>query len=564
LRSLRTLLLILFFAGLAALEISQGLFRIETIRDARRRELLGQVERGHAEQARQVRLALDQGRYDAGQLARLPAVAALIGAASGGSTDGAAPAASDASRSLWSMVAAVPHFAQLSLFDARGQVRWAAGRGTPAEAVALDVEGTLADPSLTRLAGNLAPGLVLQKRAYIAAVSSGGARIGFLVLAIDAAPLASALAYRPLPGTSTLLVDDRGHDATAEWPGPVAAELLEAAERRPAEVPAAAVAGPARTETAERTYVSLAVSEQPNPPLRLVTIVPAATLAPPARDYFWTIAIMVAVTVVLVAAGFFILRLSERAFRLAESERALRREQEVQRQLQIAERLSSVGLLTAGVAHEINNPLEGIGNYLALLEKEGLDAERRGRYLGQVRHGFERIRAIVADLLRFSRPTSERGRTDLAAVVERSVALAAYGQGFKGVTVERVGLEQPLVVSGDAGRLEQVLLNLLLNAARAMEGAGRITITGTRTTDASGAAWAELAVDDEGTGIAPDALGHLFDPFFSASGGTGLGLSVSYGIVQAHGGTLTAANRSPRGARFTIRLPAEQSQETST
>jgi len=170
----------------------------------------------------------------------------------------------------------------------------------------------------------------------------------------------------------------------------------------------------------------------------------------------------------------------------------------------------------------------------------------------------------VADLLRFSRPTSERGRTDLAAVVERSVALAAYGQGFKGVTVERVGLEQPLVVSGDAGRLEQVLLNLLLNAARAMEGAGRITITGTRTTDASGAAWAELAVDDEGTGIAPDALGHLFDPFFSASGGTGLGLSVSYGIVQAHGGTLTAANRSPRGARFTIRLPAEQSQETST
>src|SRR6185436_1282175 len=366
------------------------LFRIETIRDARRRELLGQVERGHAELARQLRVALDQGRYDAGQLARLPAVAALIEAgAERGSDDGAAPApADDPGRSLWSMVGAVPHFAELTVFDARGEVRWAAGHGTPAEAAARDAEGHLADPSLTRLASNLAPGLVLSKRAYVTPVTAAGVRVGFLVLTIDATPLQRALDYRPLAGTTTLLVDDRGHDATAEWPGPVPAELLEQASRRPAEVPPAAVAGPARTESADRTYVSLAVSDQPNPPLRLVTIVPAATLEPPAGDYAWTVAIMVAVTAALVLAGVFILRLSERAFRLAESERALRREQEVQRQLQIAERLSSVGLLTAGVAHEINNPLEGIGNYLSLLEKEGLDAERRGRYLGQVRHGF--------------------------------------------------------------------------------------------------------------------------------------------------------------------------------
>jgi signal transduction histidine kinase len=103
-----------------------------------------------------------------------------------------------------------------------------------------------------------------------------------------------------------------------------------------------------------------------------------------------------------------------------------------------------------------------------------------------------------------------------------------------------------------------VLLNLLLNGARAMDGQGRIAITGSRTTDASGARWIELAVADEGTGIAPEHLDRLFDPFFSASGGTGLGLSVSYGIVKAHGGTLTAANRSPRGACFTLRLPAEE------
>jgi signal transduction histidine kinase len=261
---------------------------------------------------------------------------------------------------------------------------------------------------------------------------------------------------------------------------------------------------------------------------------------------------------VLVAAGFFILRLSERAFRLAESERALRREQEVQRQLQTAEKLSSVGLLTAGVAHEINNPLEGIGNYLKLLEKDDLDAERRARYLEQVRHGFQRIHQIVAELLRFSRPSAERGRLDLSAVVERGVAMAAYGQQFKQIAVERVGLDRPLTVNGDAGRLEQVLLNLLLNAARAMGGQGRITITGARTTDESGRRWVELSVEDEGTGIAPADLDRLFDPFFSASGGTGLGLSVSYGIAKAHGGTLAAANRSARGACFTLRLPAEE------
>jgi signal transduction histidine kinase len=552
LRSLRTLLLILFFAGLAALEISHGLFRIETIRNDRRRELLGQVELGHAEQARQLRVALDQGRQDAAQLARLPFVATLL--TDPGSRD------QEPGRSLFSILAAVQHFSELTLFDPGGVARWSAGHGALEEGRARDADGAVADPALTRVAGSLAPGVVLRLRVYVTPVFEQGARVGFLVLTIDASPLQQALDFRPLEGTDTLLVDEHGLDATAEWPGPLPASLLAAASRRPTAVPAAAVAGPARTETKSATYVSLAVSEHPNQPLRLVTIVPESTLeAPLAGEYAWTVVLMVAITAVLVAAGFFILRLSERAFRLAESERTLRREQEVQRQLQTAEKLSSVGLLTAGVAHEINNPLEGIGNYLKLLEKEDLDPERRARYLDQVRHGFDRIRQIVAELLRFSRPSAERGRIDLCAVVERSVAMAAYGQQFKQIAVERMGLDQPLTVNGDAGRLEQVLLNLLLNAARAMDGHGRITITGSRTTDTAGARWIELAVEDEGTGIATADLDRLFDPFFSASGGTGLGLSVSYGIVKAHGGTLTAANRSERGARFTLRLPAQES-----
>jgi signal transduction histidine kinase len=147
--------------------------------------------------------------------------------------------------------------------------------------------------------------------------------------------------------------------------------------------------------------------------------------------------------------------------------RDLTLQKEIERQLQIAERLSSMGLLTAGVAHEINNPLEGIGNYLSLLQRDNLDEERRRRYLEQVRHGFERIRDIVADLLRFARPGAHGGQADLGQVVERSLAMAAYAKVFREVAVERRGLETPLPVTGDAGRLEQVVLNLLLNAATA-------------------------------------------------------------------------------------------------
>jgi signal transduction histidine kinase len=237
--------------------------------------------------------------------------------------------------------------------------------------------------------------------------------------------------------------------------------------------------------------------------------------------------------------------------------RDLTLQKEIERQLQIAERLSSMGLLTAGVAHEINNPLEGIGNYLSLLQRDNLDEERRRRYLEQVRHGFERIRDIVADLLRFARPGAHGGQADLGQVVERSLAMAAYAKVFREVAVERRGLETPLPVTGDAGRLEQVVLNLLLNAATAMHGTGRIVLTGSRAPESAGGPQAvELRVEDEGPGIEPSQLDQLFDPFFSGHGGTGLGLSVSYGIVTAHGGTLTARNREPRGACFTIRLPA--------
>ena len=240
--------------------------------------------------------------------------------------------------------------------------------------------------------------------------------------------------------------------------------------------------------------------------------------------------------------------------------RDLTLQKEMEKKLQINERLSSIGLLTAGVAHEINNPLEGIGNHLALLERAGGDDETRRRHLELVRHGFARIREIVRDLLRFARPAAGSGEADLAAVVESARKLAAYSDRFRGVVVEVQGLERPLLVDGDAGRLEQVVVNLLLNAAAAMgrtnASKGRITIRARRGLPGDrGASEVEVSVADEGPGIPPADLDRIFDPFFTTTQGTGLGLSVSYGIVRAHGGTLAARNLEGGGAEFTIRLP---------
>ena len=240
---------------------------------------------------------------------------------------------------------------------------------------------------------------------------------------------------------------------------------------------------------------------------------------------------------------------------VAVSLRDVTHQRAIERQLQTAERLGSLGMLTAGVAHEINNPLEGIGNYLTLLERPDLDEAGRTRYVERVRRGFGRIRDIVQDLLSFARPSLDTGRADLAAVVDAALGMATYSKDLRGMQVRREGLDAPLEAAGDAGRLEQVVLNLLLNAARAMRGQGEIVVRGTRLHGDDGEQ-VELEVSDRGPGIPEADLDRIFDPFFSGHGGTGLGLSVSFGIVSAHAGRLSATNRPGGGATFTLRLPA--------
>jgi signal transduction histidine kinase len=236
--------------------------------------------------------------------------------------------------------------------------------------------------------------------------------------------------------------------------------------------------------------------------------------------------------------------------------RDLTRQRAMEQRLQTSERLSSIGLLTAGVAHEINNPLEGIGNYLNLLEKPALSDEKRRRYVELVRHGFERIGGIVRDLLAFARPGVEHGTADLAQVVARAIKMVKYSEALRGVEIEQRGLDAALPVPGDEGRLEQVVVNLLLNAATAMGGSGRVSISAELVDVRSDSEPAvELAIEDGGPGISPEDLPRIFDPFFTTTNGTGLGLAVSYGIVRAHGGRLGASNRASGGARFVVHLP---------
>lgn len=234
--------------------------------------------------------------------------------------------------------------------------------------------------------------------------------------------------------------------------------------------------------------------------------------------------------------------------------RDVTRERAMERQLAISERLSSLGLLTAGVAHEINNPLEGIGNYLTLLEKPSVSDEQRQRWTAEVRHGFERIRVIVRDLLSFSRPGVEQGRAELLECFERVSKLVGYTKSFSAVEIVGEGLSRGMSVAAERGRLEQVLLNLMMNAATAMGGKGRITVR-VRRVEREGQRWLAIEVLDEGPGIPPDHLQRLFDPFFTTTQGTGLGLTVSYGLIRAHGGELRAANRAEGGAVFTVLLP---------
>ncbi|MBT8454235.1 MAG: response regulator [Deltaproteobacteria bacterium] len=255
------------------------------------------------------------------------------------------------------------------------------------------------------------------------------------------------------------------------------------------------------------------------------------------------------------------LLIAERA--IAEAHRHEHERREMESRLAFADRMASIGTLTAGVAHELNNPLMYVLSNLRLTREE-LDAqadaeplELAKQQLDEAIHGAIRMQNIVRDLKTFSRvDDEERGNVEVRHVVESSINIS-WNEIRHRAALERDFGETPTVDANES-RLGQVFLNLLINAAQAMPDRSvsdnRITV---RThTDEDG--WAVIEVADNGTGIEPDRMSHVFEPFFTTkavSEGTGLGLSICRDIVRDAGGTIEARSEAGRGSTFVVRLP---------
>ncbi len=227
---------------------------------------------------------------------------------------------------------------------------------------------------------------------------------------------------------------------------------------------------------------------------------------------------------------------------------------ELERRLVQADKLSSIGLLAAGVAHEVNTPLAVISTYAQMLAKQVSDDEQKSKLLEKIARQTFRASEIVNSLLNFSRTsTTEYEDVDLNKVVRETATLIEHQLLKAGVHVE-FKLEDPLpLVRGNNGKLQQVFLNLFLNARDAMEAGGILTI---RSWSKGG--FAHIDVSDNGQGISPDHLARIYDPFFTtkaAKKGTGLGLAVTYGIVKEHGGTIEADSRAGAGTCFRLEFP---------
>jgi PAS domain S-box-containing protein len=234
-----------------------------------------------------------------------------------------------------------------------------------------------------------------------------------------------------------------------------------------------------------------------------------------------------------------------------DARRAYEDLKQAQVQLIRSEKLASIGMLVSGVAHEINNPLNVIYGNLRLLEEGGTPAARVKRMLRDALKGAEHARRIVEDFRNFARDTRTAEPVDLNRCLEETLTILGR-QLPPEVKVERKPGRLPLV-RGFRGQLNQVFLNLVKNAAEAIEGKGKITV---RTMRRKGVAVVEVA--DTGRGMPPDVQKKIFEPFFSTKPvgkGLGLGLSISATIVHNHGGQITVRSRVGRGTVFRVEFP---------
>jgi signal transduction histidine kinase len=222
--------------------------------------------------------------------------------------------------------------------------------------------------------------------------------------------------------------------------------------------------------------------------------------------------------------------------------------------MQRLDRLANLGMLSAGMAHEIKNGMVAVKTFVDLLLEKTPDAE-----LGEiVRHELERINAIVTQMLRMAAPASANFKTvRVHDLLDHSLRLLQPQVSGKLITLKKNYRAEPDAVRGDDAQLQQTFMNLLLNAIEAMGADGALTISTEITDGENGARVLKIKIQDTGAGIAPENLAHLFEPFFTTKkNGTGLGLAICRRIAIDHHGAIEVQSEGGKGSTFSILLPA--------
>ena len=231
--------------------------------------------------------------------------------------------------------------------------------------------------------------------------------------------------------------------------------------------------------------------------------------------------------------------------------------QQTHAQLRHAEKLAAIGRLSASIAHEFNNPLQGVMNILKGVARRSAKGQEDEQMLTMALAECVRMRDLIRNLQDFHRPTSgKRTAVDIHTTLESILALSNKELKNRKISVVRKFADELPKISGVADQLKQVFLNLLSNAADACRSGGTITLQ-TKQDDGK----IHVIVQDTGSGVAPEDQEHIFEPFFSTKPdvkGTGLGLPVSYGIVKDHGGTIIFASEPGKGATFSVILPIQR------
>jgi two-component system NtrC family sensor kinase len=231
----------------------------------------------------------------------------------------------------------------------------------------------------------------------------------------------------------------------------------------------------------------------------------------------------------------------------------------LERQLLRSEKLSSLGKLAAGIAHEINQPLTGVLTFASLLKKKFKNDEQTHKDLEIIVRETKRIRGIVQGVLDFGRETPmSKSTTQIQTILDRTLGILVHQERFFGIEVKKEYDPAVPYLIVDSNLMEQVFMNIILNAVDAMNGSGTLTL---RTRHSN--SWVEIDIADTGSGMPSSMVDKIFDPFFTTKDSTegmgmGLGLAVSYGIVNNHNGDIQVTTKEGEGTTFTIRLPTEK------